>query len=170
MTPGDGLTDQEAIEFFEAFWDYRQQVPLAGIPGLRERFATTCPLGGLTEFVGWVQQESVGDTTRTLLNLQITPNSCRLNVGGIEYIVFGRPTVLEEARVETVRSSGALRVDGVIFGVLEWVSGRRSGDCGLDLATALESDHSDPENPLLVGEFNGDLCGYSVRIEVEEPL
>lgn len=170
VAPGGGLTEQEAIEFFEAFWDYRQQVRFAGIPGLRERFATTCPLGGLTEFIRTMEQEAVGDTTLTHAVLQITPNSCRLDAGGVHYVLFGRPAVVEETRIETVRSSGAFQLDGLVFGVLEWVSGRSSGDCQLDLVTGLESDFSDPENPMVVGEFNGELCGYLVSIAVAEPL
>ena len=145
-------------------------MPFAGIPGLQERFVATCPLGGLAEFVSWLDEEVVGDTTRLYLNRQISPNSCWLASGGVSINVYGNPSVYEQSVTETVGSSDEFKVDGVIFGSLEWLSGGRSADCRLELTLSMESDLADPENPMLVGDVSGELCGHIVIMEVSEPL
>ena len=169
-SPENVLTEQEAIELFQALKEFEGRVNFAGIPGLQERFVATCPAGGLAEFVSWLDEELAGDTTRLFLNRQITPSACWLTVGGVLYSLFGTPSVNEQTLTETIGDSGHFDVEGVVFGSLGWTSDGRSSDCRLELTLRMESDLSDPENPMLVGDISGELCGHTVIMEVSEPL
>ena len=168
--PEPALTEQEAIQLFEALKEFESDVSFAGIPGLQERFVIDCPYGGLAEFVGWLDEETVADTTRLYLNRQISPANCWLSIDDVLYSVHGNPSVIEQTLTETIGDSGHFVVEGVIFGALGWVSEGRAAECRLDLTLSMESDLADPENPMLAGDISGELCGHLVIIEVSEPL
>lgn len=169
-SPVNDLTEQEAIELFGALREFEDRVSFAGIPGLQERFVIDCPHGGLAEFVSWLDEEIVGDTTRLYLNRQISPANCWLAIGDILYNVHGSPSVIRQTLTETVGTSGHFDVEGVIFGALGWLSDGRSAECRMEMTLSMESDLADTENPMLVGDISGELCGHLVIIEVSEPL
>ena len=170
VSPDPEMTEQEAIELFEAFREFQSGVDFAGIPGLQERFVTTCPQGGLAEFVSWLDEEVAGDTIRLYLNRQASPSNCWITIEGVLYNLYGNPSVYEQTLTETVGDSGHFDVEGVVFGALGWVSESRSADCTMELTISMESDLADPENPRLVGDISGELCGHIVIMEVSEPL
>lgn len=169
-SPENVLTEQEAIELFQALKEFEGRVNFAGIPGLQERLVVTCPAGGRAEFASWLDEEFAGDTTRLFLNRQITPDACWLTVGGVLYSLIGIPSVYEQTLTETVGDSGHFDVEGVVFGSFGWTSEGRSAECRLELTLSMESDREDPENPMLVGDLTGELCGHNVTMEVSEPL
>ncbi|MDE2654262.1 MAG: hypothetical protein OXI71_10680 [Gemmatimonadota bacterium] len=170
VPPEPELSEQQAIELFGAFRDFQGHVVFARTREPRQRSSTDCLLGGFTQFDRWVDEESAGDTTRVFLHRQTTPFGCRLRIRDIDYALFGSPSVNEQTLLETVGSTDGLTVSGVVFGALEWAAEGRSAACPIELTLTMEPDRSDEENPRIVGDLSGNLCGYVVTIEVSEPL
>lgn len=168
VAPNDELTQDEATDLLVGFRALLVQTDPGIIAESEDGVVIKCPLGGLVEFIGNVDEEFVGDTARLSLDVNANPSGCGVAGDDAEYTLTGDPGIRERITVEIVGSFESFDISGSTAGAVAWESDDRSGTCDVDLVLSAQPDLTDPNAPAVVGTLSGMLCGHEVEIDVEE--
>jgi len=167
--PAQPLNEEEAKALFSGLVDLLPDstaVPISVTAGgAAQVFA--CPRGGEVEVALSVNEELVGGTFRTNVELSLDPESCVIPSEGYQFTTDGNPGVRFETRFSTVGQTESFRIDMAFSGGLDWQLDERSGTCMIDLSGSLELGPSNIEE--IEGNMSGTMCGLEVEFESPQP-
>ena len=147
-----------------------QDVP----PGVTLPVESTLPCqgGGHATFSGQVSafvtpaEESLG----MRLSGVLIPTACVVSGDGVTFTLDGMPSIEQEGSITIALSTFTTTLDFAASGSVNWTSGTRAGNCGVDTSINGVIELSlDPSAPPPTATVTGSLCGRTIDRTITLP-
>ena len=178
---GDQMTQDEANALAQALYGGElltfgqdlsavQDVP----PGVTLPLESTLPCqgGGQATFSGQVSSfvTAAGDSLGMRLSGVLIPTACVVSGDGVTFTLDGMPGIEQEGSVAIALATFTTVLDFTASGSVNWTSGTRAGNCGVDTAiNAVIEISLDPSAPPPTATVTGSLCGRTIDRAITLP-
>ena len=124
-----------------------------------------CQGGGQATFSGQASSfvTAAGDSLGMRLSGVLIPTACVVSGDGVTFTLDGMPGIEQEGSVAIALATFTTVLDFTASGSVNWTSGTRAGNCGVDTAiNAVIEISLDPSAPPPTATVTGSLCGRTI--------